>query len=331
MMVKLKFIFTFVFLWLFMVLGADAMTGVNPDTRLFEPKRRTVIEEGTGMWCGYCPLGIIAMKRMREKYPDDFIGIAVHYDDALEVEGYSRALGFNSFPIGLVNRKLQVPPMMLAPVDGKMDYSMSHGGFETFFLQAQEQPTVADVEVSAVWSGRQLEIHAETRFAVPFDDADFRLAFVVVEDQLTGADFYQTNYLNGLTEYTLDGFAEMAYKIYPFTFDDVAIAVAGQVDGFEGSVPSVIEAGECYVFNYNMEVPRLSAPEKARVVVMLLDAHSGEVVNANQCALTTTGVGALAPDVPKRSAMYDLGGRPVLGSFVPTLYIKDGKKILGRR
>ena len=41
--------------------------------------RVTVVEEGTGTWCGWCVRGIVALEYMRENYPDKFIGIGVHY------------------------------------------------------------------------------------------------------------------------------------------------------------------------------------------------------------------------------------------------------------
>lgn len=322
-----KTLITFLLVFTMVVLKVDHALGASTEDRLFEPKRRTVIEEGTGMWCGYCPLGIIAMKRMHEKYPDEFIGIAVHYNDVLEVDAYSRALDFESFPIGSVNRKVEVPPMVKVQIDDKVDYTMQYGGFETFFLQEQEKPTVADVSVSAVLVGQQLEINAETRFAESFGDSDYRLTFVVVEDQVAGEGFYQTNYFNGATGYTLDGFDEMPYKIYPFTFDDVAIAVADPVTGIEGSVPCEIEAGERYAFSHQMEVPRLNRPEHARVVAMLLDANTGEVVNANQCELTVTGVGVIAPNASQTTNIYDLSGKQVVRPTPASIYIQNGKKV----
>lgn len=52
---------------------------------LYVAQRNVVVEEGTGTWCGYCPRGTVAIKRMNEKYPDQFIGIAVQDDRGLSV------------------------------------------------------------------------------------------------------------------------------------------------------------------------------------------------------------------------------------------------------
>lgn len=51
-------------------------------------KRNVLVEEGTGTWCGNCPRGAVAMKRMNEKYPDNFVGVAVHSDDEMAIYEY---------------------------------------------------------------------------------------------------------------------------------------------------------------------------------------------------------------------------------------------------
>lgn len=297
---------------------------------LFDPYRRTVIEEGTGMWCGYCPLGIIAMERMKQKYADGFIGIAVHYDDLLEVEGYAREMDFSSFPIGWINRKLEVSPMVLVNIDGRMDYSMLHGGFETFFLEAQAEETMADVALTTSFEGQEIEVNAEARFAVPYSNSDYRFAFIVVEDKKEGKGFYQANYLNGMVEYSVGEFAELDDKIVPYVFDDVAIQLVGTTKGFAGSVPATIVEGETYSFQQRFEVPNMTNAENTRVVVLLLDGKTGHVINANQCLLTTTGIGSVEQNAKASTAIYDLFGRRIHKTPAKGFYIQNGKKYFAK-
>ena len=271
--------------------------GERPDTLkayvvgfLFEPQRRTVIEEGTGMWCGWCPLGIVAMERMKEKYPDTFIGIAVHWDDILEVEGYAREMLFSGYPSGWINRRYEVDPMIKIEENGIVDYSMMHGGFETFFLKEQAEKTIADVSFTASFEKQTVTVNSQTRFAINIANASYQLAFVVVEDNMQSSEFYQTNYLTGLTEYNLDGFEEQPYKITPFTFNDVALSIAGHRKGIPNSVPKQIKAGETYNFEYSFNVSNIQNPNNARIVAMLIDQNTGCVVNAAQTPLTTTGI-----------------------------------------
>ena len=46
--------------------------------------QKVVGEELTGTWCGWCPRGAVALENMRNKYPDTFIGIAVHGGDVMQ-------------------------------------------------------------------------------------------------------------------------------------------------------------------------------------------------------------------------------------------------------
>lgn len=271
--------------------------GYLPDTlkasfvsMLFRPTRSTVVEEGTGMWCGYCPLGIVAMERMKEKYPDTFIGIAAHYDDMLEVEGYAREIHFSSFPMCLLNRKYETEPMVLAESDGKSEYTTLEGGVETALLREQAEVTIADVSLTASESDKTVSVHAEARFAVNDDAAHYRWAFVVVEDKMENEKFYQSNYMSGKTDYDLDGYENLPSRIYPHPFDDVALSIAGHLNGFEGSVPTSVKAGEPYAFEHSFTVSNMQQPANVRVVAMLLDGNTGHVVNATQVSLHPTGI-----------------------------------------
>ncbi|MGM9862242.1 MAG: hypothetical protein ACI30W_06565, partial [Muribaculaceae bacterium] len=51
--------------------------------------KTVVIEEGTGTWCGWCPLGILAMETLKEKHTDGSLEvICVHNDNEMGVESY---------------------------------------------------------------------------------------------------------------------------------------------------------------------------------------------------------------------------------------------------
>lgn len=256
---------------------------------LFEPTRRTVIEEGTGMWCRYCPLGIVAIERMKEKYGGSFIPIALHYSDILAVPEYVEPLMFEQYPSGWINRKVEAQPMLKTIVDGKEDYTME-GGWETFFIEAQKETTCADISSEAYLDeAGNIKVVSKTRFAIPFENSDFRHIIVVVED---GVEGYQENGFAD-TDYSLDGYENMDSQIKPFIFDDVARGIAEDWQGIKGAVPSAIEAGEEYLFEYSFEAPRYNNADNLRVVVMLLDMQSGEIVNATQTDMQLSGINNL--------------------------------------
>ena len=74
----------------------------------FEPVKRVVLEEFTGMNCPNCPLGILAIKKIKSIYGKQFLPIAIHTypGDQLGIglNGYSDHLGFSAAPSGMIQR-----------------------------------------------------------------------------------------------------------------------------------------------------------------------------------------------------------------------------------
>lgn len=278
--------------------------GQRPDTLntytvsfLFAPTKRTVIEEGTGMWCGWCPLGIVAMERLKEKYPDNFIGIAVHYDDILEVDGYKPELIFSSYPSGWVNRKYEVDPMIKVEENGKEHYTMLNGGFETALLEEQKITPIADITLTGTIENNTVSVTATTCFAANIPNANYQLAFIVVEDNMEGANYYQSNYISGKTDLEMDGFEDLPSRIVPFVFNDVAISIANHRDGIPNTVPNQIIAGEKYNTDYSFHVEQVQNPSNTRIVALLIDKNTGHVENAIQIPLKSTGITTAQSDV----------------------------------
>ena len=303
---------------------------------LFKTKRRVVAEEGTGMWCGYCPRGIVAMHQMREKYPDDFIGIAVHYDDALyaPVEDYCNTLHFPSFPSAYVNRTTLCGDPM--PLDSKGQYSCTEG-LEKACLGAIEDDAPADVALTwTILPDGKLGLVADAHFAITAHNSDYRFTAVAVEDGVSAADYYQTNYFSGSTT-PLGGFESEAGKIVPFTFDEVARAALLPFDGTEGEIPATVHADRHYSVTKELKTPKYNNLAKLRVVLMLLDGRSGEVLNAVQASAVSVDEynAVLAgcnddihiPAASSRRNIYSIDGRPA-GDGHRGVIIEDGRKAL---
>lgn len=303
---------------------------------LFETTRRVVIEEGTGMWCGYCPRGIVAMRQMKEYHPDDCIGVAVHYDDVLgtAVSDYCSALQFPSFPSAYVNRTVLCPDPLPQQPDGSFSLAL---GLERCYADALREEAPADLELTwTILPGGQLGLVAAAHFAVSADDADYRFTAVAVEDAVTHPSYYQTNYYSGSAT-PLGGFEQEDKKIVPFTFDEVARASLLPFEGKAGSLPSSIHAGERYAFASEMKAPVYNDLSHVHVVLMLIDAHTGEVVNAVQSPAASaadynTVLSAVntisAPNTEAPTRVYTLDGKRIAAPAQSNnrLTICEGKK-----
>ena len=75
--------------------------------------KRVVEEEFTGLWCGWCPQGMVGMQLAEKNFGDKYIGIAVHKDDAMSGSnsgGYSTILGkVPSLPACYISRNGLTP------------------------------------------------------------------------------------------------------------------------------------------------------------------------------------------------------------------------------
>lgn len=302
----------------------------------FLPQRCVVVEEGTGMWCGYCPRGIVAMRQMREKYPDSFIGIAVHYDDVLgtAVADYCKSLHFPSFPSAYVNRTTLCGDPMPQDAEGRFSAA---DGLERYFLDAMN--VCPPAALSLTWTlldNGQLGLLADAHFAINADGADYRFAAVAVEDEVSQPTYYQTNYYSGSAT-PLGGFESEAKVIKSYTFEEVARAALLPFEGAEGDIPARIEADRHYSAVKQLKAPKYDALSHVRVVLMLLDAHTGEVVNAVQApAVTSAEFDAVVSGIDSlpsglfplnTSRPYTLDGRPAPQDH-RGLCIEQGRKTL---
>lgn len=153
-----------------------------------------------------------------------------------------------------------------------------------------------DVSVSVKWADSEmnaLSATATSRFIRDYAKADYRIQFILIADGLASPDWRQHNSFAGKgDEYPyMDNefgriFTEGKSYVTGLTFNDVAL-LSTDKEGFPSSVPAVIEAGREYSFSYTFDLSGVSdmlrdmAPDKMRVIAVLLDAASGRVVNCN--------------------------------------------------
>lgn len=312
-------------------------------TFLYRTTRRIVAEEGTGMWCTYCPRGIVAMQQMHDKYPDTFIGIAIHYNDALgsvaNVADYCASLGFPGFPSAHINRHITCEDPM--PQDKQGGYTLMNGGLEDAFLKEQQEFAPADIDLTwAFLEGGRIGVHFSTRFAINRSAADYRITAVALEDDVTASDYYQDNFYSG-ADFSMGGFESLPQRIRPYTFQEVARAMLLPFKGVSAGIPSQIHAGQSYNYATTLSRPSgLNAQGKVRVVAMLIENATGRIVNAVSAGPSTQSEyedvisGIEAPLNPPfwgtwsgEGVVLDLTGRRVTPA-AKGIIISQGRKII---
>ena len=244
----------------------------------FLPVNRPLIEEYTGLWCGWCPKGYVALETMKEREGDLFIAVAYHNGDAMAFSGDTPNYP-SGYPAMYINRST---PMVIQDIYTDWDK------YRTWIPDG-------GVDVAVSWNDEShsaLRAVATTRFTESHSGADYRISYILVADGLSDPSWLQHNSYSGLTDRKNempgalgDVFLNGDSYVAGLTFNDVAIAVT-DYSGERGSIPAEIKAGEEYTHPHVFDLAGISekvltAPEKLRVVAVLTDGKSGKFINCN--------------------------------------------------
>lgn len=253
------------------------------------PTCRVVFEDYTAMWCQYCPRATAIMEYLTKKHPDDFIGIAVHQGDKVAIGGYKLpVVGKFGLPYVWASRRTKVS---------------GYTG-EELYQQAKAIGAMMDIDVKAEWnaSGNGINVQSATTFRTNMSNANYALAYVVVEDGMHNASWSQANSYDGLTDLLNENdemavFVKGGRVVYGLKYNHVARAFLGIDSGMEGSLPNNVVADRDIKHKATFDgVGSNWKPQNKknlRVVVMVIDNTTHNVVNGAHCPIkpyNTTGI-----------------------------------------
>lgn len=268
-----------------------AVSNIQIFTPAFLPNYSLVFEESTGMWCGFCPAGIVYQDSLEKVYPNTAITIAVHDNDALTVHIYDSCEnswpGGVSYPGVLINRLSGG-----SPEQAFLLYSLFINNFG-----------VASVSINPSYN-------SSTRLATVSVGADFAInlpgpcnfALVFTEDSVMGnnSSYNQNNYYSGGSYGNMGNFQNLPNPV-PYNemyYPDVARAILGtsstnSYTGNAGSIPTPIVANTNYTYQFTYTVPPGFNAAHMKAICLLLDAKTGDILNAISSPLITTGINEL--------------------------------------
>ena len=275
-----------------------------------KPVHVPVVEEFTGTWCGWCPVGFEGMKWLHETYGDKVVLIAAHAGDIMELEDYAPILNMaDGYPSSFINRMLAVYP---------------HPSYFQYYMPLfmEDYVVPGGVEVTANWaddSQTTIQMNATTTFRYNDDNANYGVAFVLVEDGLTGtgSNWAQTNNLSHNSQY-----ADMSFwynspsKVTGIEYDHVPVGAWGIASGMEQSVPTSFVADEALPFSYDADITSkglIQDKSKLSVVALLIDKTNGAVINAAKTSITSdpTAISGIHTATATEAARYTLDGRQI--------------------
>lgn len=275
--------------------GTAAVNGVTAN-----PDKKYLVEEATGTWCGWCTRGIVYMDYMRELYPDQFVGIAVHNtqnlpNDPMTVDPYDAGVtsfpGFAGFPSVITDRSDLIDPSEL------------EANFISHIVEAPAVKVSAQVILDP--NTNKLQVTVTGDFLQNLS-GDYRFNAIIVEDSAHGttSGWAQHNYYAGGGNGPMGGFENLndpvpASAMY---FDQVGRVLLGDFDGTAGSLPSTITSGNSYSYIYQYTVPSTINVNHMWVAVMVLNNSTGEVVNVNKSNWVYGTVGI--SNVPNNASLF---------------------------
>jgi hypothetical protein len=324
----------------------------------FSPTKRVVLEEFTGVTCGNCPLGILAIENLEKTVGSQFIPISLHgYSGdpwATAVSGYASYLGFSAAPSGMIQRSGTISNPMYSGSDNY--YFSSPEGDVWYDLVMAELENLALADVSATCyadtaSGRY-SIPVTVKYALNATDLNLNVFTVIMEDNNT---YFQENYFAAQTFSNLGEFAKggkygSTYAV--LQHNDVVRSVVGlSYAGTGGLLPQTMTAGEEYSTTIYANIPgTVSKVQNTKAAILLIDANTGAIVNACVAPVSFDAASAIeqiAVGQVKSVEIYNLSGQRVAAaasleaaqsSLQPGVYVvrtagtqgTESKKILVR-
>ena len=222
--------------------------------RLFVPVTRPLVEEFTGLHCGWCPRGYVMLEQEKQKHGDLFVALSYHssgYEQGAMccVEPEEFPVEVHTYPNATLGRGALMDP----------------GNIPGRWTIARSQPSSCSIETDIAWaddSHTALQVTGKARFVNASDNHDYRLSFAIVGDGLSDASWEQANYYSS---YTAEGiyagpfwnlFVGQPDHVAGLTFNDIVVYYK-DIKGIEGSLPKNIEAGDTYEYTFTVPVDEI--------------------------------------------------------------------------
>ena len=297
--------------------------------------RIALLEEGTGNWCGFCPLGIVMMDYIKEKYPEYFALVANHGDgsatqrDPMTVSSTSGWIQtyVPGFPYAIINRAEEVELSGVAEVYAQIDDYVNN-----------PTPSILGIhEIHAsIDDAGKMTVSADVKCNFNLSNSNrYRMNYYITQDGM--GPYKQTNYYAAAYGMGMEcaGWEKKAASV-TMTYDEVTRVLSGGINGTSGisnSLPSKFEAGvDCTSSETTINVKDIKADE-FKLIAFITDRANGEVVNAKVVTVANNyyaGVDEIAAtdaDVVSKT-YYNVNGvevkDPSNGIFIVRSVYSDG-------
>ncbi len=251
------------------------------------PAKTVVGEEKTGTWCGWCPRGAVGLSSMAST--SNFIGIAVHNSDPMAVTAYDNGTdaipGFTGYPYGGVDRVIGGDPST---------FNSMHATRETEIVPCDVKNIVGIYNQAT----SQITVSADAEFYGNIS-GNYRMSCVLVEDDVTGtgSSWDQTNYYSYQSQNLAltDPVTGFDWQAATNPASPAAFGYYDHVGRYLSSntilgTPLSLPTSNVPIGVYSYTFPTIAGstindPNKTEAVVMVVNASTGEILNAGSSPL----------------------------------------------
>lgn len=299
-------------------------TTFSPNSKLFE--RRMVLEEYTGLGCGFCPRGYYGIEEFAKVVTDgSFIAIGVHNygSDPMMCTAYNSWVSkfIQGAPSGTVNRMADFNGFNPSLEDIAAAYPLVHGLCKE------------DVQIKAEFADdtkEKVKATATMKFAEDIAKGNYGLAYVITQDKI--GPYNQSNYYAGGQYGAMGGFESMPAQV-SLVYNDVARDIFNW-SGDRNAVPTELVAGVEYTHEKEMSLSRCltldgASLDNVNVIVLLIDRATGEIANAAKCRIGGESQSSVSEVEAAAYTVRGLAGRiAVDGSYDSVaVYNVDGASV----
>lgn len=308
--------------------------------------QNVVCEELTSIGCGWCVVGITGIQTMLQEVPAGrFLPIAVHCNigkvDPWNIIGQGQAY----YPFGQHTGAWGAPSSAINR-DFTNNVYPNYYYLKNSYDEVTSYPSLATIKAETLAGENENEIilRTDTRFAITIDNADYGIAYTLVESGLStipewpgvaesevGQTVTQTNYCAG--GQPVDGDWQNKPQEVAIDFNHVAMP-GTQYTGIPESLPTQIYGLYPYKFETKVDVSRIYTKKPSdgvepnyKLVVMVIDNKTGEIVNATSIE-NPMGSGVKGVQSETNAAVANgLDGAIALFSTAD-VYALDGRQVL---
>ena len=286
--------------------------------------RGIVVEENTGTGCGWCPRGWAGMKKMRDKFGKNFVGIAIHqYNDTdpMYCQNYAK-INFGGAPTCKIDRNETIDPFYGSEEDICVDFKEALARIATVGISVTGKLNPDNTAVTA------------TATIEPLVSGTYEIAYAIIGDGLTGTasvwkqmnSYYQYVAANVDNDPYLSLFCKGGkYSSTKVTlvYDDVMLASSYNLENANEAKIDPLQEGKVVTNTYTLTLPTKpvlkEAIEKAGydklAVIAMIIRKDGKIENAAKFYLSNdpAGVEGISENKSelKEVARYTIDGRRI--------------------